>query len=232
MTLKFYQNHLNFLINSGVNNFIQDVKYNKFDNKSQSISVNLDEINSLDTLRDFINSTNICLLKKQAKKMVFSDGNPNSSIMFIGEAPGADEDRIGKPFVGKAGQLLDKMLKSINLNRKEVYISNVIPWRPPNNRQPTTEEIMQCLPFIQKHIEIIQPKILILLGSTASKALLTTTQPMSKLIGTWHNYTSININYSILTRSIYHPAFLLRKPENKKICWEDMKEIKKVILKN
>ena len=149
--------------------------------------------------------------------------------MLIGEAPGADEDKFGKPFVGRAGKLLDKMLAAIKLDRNKVYISNVVPWRPQGNRQPTTEEILQCLPFIQKHIEIINPSILVLLGGTATKALLTTNQGITKLRGKWHTYNSLGLLNPILTRAIFHPAFLLRSPEHKKSTWEDLLEIQKKI---
>ena len=180
-------------------------------------------------LKIFIQNSNICALKNNAIQSVFSDGNPSSKIMFIGEAPGADEDKYGKPFVGRAGKLLDKMIESIGLDRDKIYISNVIPWRPPNNRQPTTEEILQCLPFIQKHIDIIQPLIIILLGGTAAKALLTSTQGISKLRGKWHQYNTLGLPNTIMARAIFHPAFLLRSPAFKKETWEDLLEIKKNI---
>ena len=134
---------------------------------------------------------------------------------------------FGKPFVGKAGQLLDKMLESIGLDRSKVYISNIIPWRPPGNRQPTTEEILQCLPFIQKHIELINPSILILLGGTASKALLITSEGITKLRGKWHEYNNLRLPSPIPVRALFHPAFLLRSPHYKKQAWEDLLEIKK-----
>ena len=124
-------------------------------------------------------------------------------------------------------ELLDKMIASIGLDRDKIYISNVVPWRPPNNRQPTTEEILQCLPFIQRHIEIINPLIIVLLGGTASKALLTTTEGITKLRGTWHHYNSLGLSNPILTRAIFHPAFLLRSPQFKKQTWEDLQEIQK-----
>jgi DNA polymerase len=149
--------------------------------------------------------------------------------MLIGEAPGAEEDKLGKPFVGAAGQLLNKMLAAINLDRNSVYITNIVPWRPPNNRAPNTEEILQCLPFIQKHIEIIQPSILVLLGGTATKAILATTLGITKIRGKWHKYNSLNIKVPILTMAVYHPAFLLRSPGHKKEAWEDLQKIQKKI---
>ena len=149
--------------------------------------------------------------------------------MLIGEAPGSEEDKYGKPFVGRAGKLLDKMLAAIGLDRNNVYISNIVPWRPLGNRQPTTEEILQCLSFIQKHIEIISPLILILLGGTAAKALLTTNQGITKLRGTWYQYNTLGLLNPIPTRTIFHPAFLLRSPGYKKQTWEDLLEIQKKI---
>ena len=149
--------------------------------------------------------------------------------MLIGEAPGAEEDKLGKPFVGAAGQLLNKMLAAINLDRNSVYITNIVPWRPPNNRAPNTEEILQCLPFIQKHIEIIQPSILVLLGGTATKAILATTLGITKLRGKWHEYNSLTIKEPIPTMTMYHPAFLLRSPGHKKEAWKDLQKIQKKI---
>ena len=119
------------------------------------------------------------------------------------------------------------MIASIGLDRDKIYLSNVIPWRPPNNRQPTSEEILQCLPFIQRHIEIINPSIIVLLGGTASKALLTTNEGITKLRGTWHQYNSLGLSNPVLTRAIFHPAFLLRSPQFKKQTWEDLQEIQK-----
>jgi DNA polymerase len=156
--------------------------------------------------------------------MVFSDGNPKSKIMLIGEAPGHDEDIQGKPFVGRSGKLLDKMLEAIELNREKVYIANIIPWRPPSNRRPTDEEIEICLPFIKKHIELIKPKVLMLLGSTATFALLKNTEGISKIRGKWVDLNLNNI--SVPTLPTFHPAFLLRQPAQKKHVWEDLKSLK------
>ena len=165
--------------------YLKLIKYYKFINynliynnkainryKKENFELPKDKAKSLDFLKNSIINLKNCDLKKQAKNIVFSDGNPKSKIMLIGEAPGANEDQEGLPFVGRAGQLLDKMLSSINLDRKKVYISNIINYRPPENRKPTDAEIKRYLPFISKHIEIIQPKILVLLGSTAMSALI------------------------------------------------------------
>ena len=189
-------------------------------------------INSLSDLKKSVENFNRCELKKNAITTVFSDGNPNSRIMLIGEAPGSDEDSQGLPFVGRAGQLLNKMLNSIELNRKDVYITNIIPWRPPGNRQPTTSEILLCLPFIQRHIELINPSILVLLGGTATKSLLLSDAGIMKLRGKWHNYSSYGLKNPIPTRAIFHPAFLLRSPTYKKQAWEDLLAVKERLQNN
>ena len=156
--------------------------------------------------------------------MVFSDGNPKSKIMLIGEAPGANEDEEGLPFVGRAGALLDKMLASIDLDRKKVYISNIINYRPPDNRRPTDEEIKRYLPFITKHIEIINPKILVLLGSTAMNALIGSDVVISKMRGKWIEKKFGNIKTSVIIT--FHPAFLMRQPAQKKMAWIDLQMIR------
>ena len=234
MPLNSELKNLKFLINSGINVFIQDtpnpIYQIKQEQNKNNVDIKIDNISNIKTLNElksFIVSSNVCPLKKNAIQAVFADGNPSAKIMLIGEAPGAEEDKYGLPFVGKAGQLLDKMLLAIGLNRKNVYISNVVPWRPPGNRQPTNEEILECLPFIQKHIEIINPSILVLLGGTASKALLATSQGITKLRGKWHQYNSWGLPKPIITRAIFHPAFLLRSPGYKKQAWEDLLEIQK-----
>ena len=192
--------------------------------------MDLKDIQTISELEKFIKKSDKCLLKNTAKKTVIADGNPKAKLMIIGEAPGREEDEQGKPFVGQAGQLLNKMLAAINLQRENVYITNVVPWRPPNNREPSSDEILQCLPFIQKHIEIINPSMLVLLGGTAAKAILTTNHGITKLRGIWHAYNSPRLDNSIPTRAIFHPAFLLRSPARKKEAWEDLLEIQKKII--
>ncbi len=184
----------------------------------------INKISSLEELKSFMSDFKGCELYKSSTNMVFSDGNPNSEIMLIGEAPGHDEDIQGKPFVGRSGKLLDKMLEAIELNREKVYIANIIPWRPPSNRRPTDEEIEICLPFIKKHIELIKPKVLMLLGSTATFALLKNTEGITKIRGKW---VDLNLNsISVPTLPTFHPAFLLRQPAQKKHVWEDLKSLK------
>ncbi len=165
-----------------------------------------------------------CDLKKKAKNLVFCDGNPKSKIMLIGEAPGASEDEEGLPFVGRAGVLLDKMLTSINLDRKKVYISNIVNYRPPDNRRPTEEEVKRYLPFITRHIEIIDPKILVLLGSTAMNALIGNEMVISKMRGKWLEKKIGCCKTSVIIT--FHPAFLMRQPAQKKMAWIDLKMIR------
>ena len=239
MSLYLELKNLKYMLNSGINTFVQNTPNSIYKTKKEQNNVkndpkikNMLDIQTLVELEVFIQNSNVCALKNNAMHTVFADGNPSSRIMLIGEAPGADEDKYGKPFVGRAGQLLDKMLEAIELDRNKVYISNVVPWRPLGNRQPTTEEILQCLPYIQRHIEIIKPLTLILLGGTAAKALLTSNQGITKLRGRWHQYNSIGLSNPIPTRAIFHPAFLLRSPGYKKITWEDLLEIQKEIKSN
>ena len=175
------------------------------------------------------NITNIknCELKKNSKNIVFSDGNPNSKIMIVGEGPGANEDLEGVPFIGKTGELLDKMLLSINLGRDNVYITNVVNYRPPENRNPTTEEIARYLPYLTKHIEIIDPKILILLGSSALNAVVGDEQKISEIRGKWINKKIGKCSTSVIVS--FHPAFLMRQPDQKAMSWIDLKMIRKKI---
>ena len=225
---------LELLIKSGVCFFIKNQPNNLYIPKKNDIfpkesvyGLDLKNIKTVDELVNFINKSDQCLLKNTAKKTVIADGNPEAKLMIIGEAPGREEDEQGIPFVGKAGQLLNNMLAAINLQRGDVYITNVIPWRPPNNRTPTSEEILQCLPFLQKHIEIIKPNFLLLLGATAAKAILSTPLSISKLRNKWHIYNSVNLSITIKTLVSYHPAFLLRSPASKKEAWKDLQFLQK-----
>ena len=192
--------------------------------KKNSFEISVDKASNLKKLKKSIAEIRNCTQKKNAKNIVFSDGNPKSKIMLIGEAPGANEDEEGLPFVGRAGALLDKMLAAINLDRKKVYISNIINYRPPDNRRPTDEEIKRYLPFITKHIEIINPKILVLLGSTAMNALIGNEIVISKMRGKWIEKKFGNCKTSVIIT--FHPAFLMRQPAQKKMAWIDLKMIR------
>ena len=195
--------------------------------KKDNFEIPEDRSKSLELLKRSIINLKNCDLKKNAKNIVFSDGNPKSKIMFIGEAPGANEDEEGLPFVGRAGMLLDKMLAAINLDRRKVYISNIINYRPPENRRPTEEEIKRYLPFITKHIEIIDPKILVLLGSTAMNALIGNDIVISKMRGKWIEKKFGNCKTSVIIT--FHPAFLMRQPAQKKMAWIDLKMVREKI---
>ena len=192
--------------------------------KKDALEISGDKAKNLDLLKKSIIGLKNCDLKKHAKNIVFSDGNPKSKIMLIGEAPGANEDHEGLPFVGRAGQLLDKMLSAIDLDRRKVYISNIINYRPPENRRPTEDEIKRYLPFISKHIEIIKPKILILLGSTAMNALISSEKVISKMRGKWIEKQFGTWKTSVIIT--FHPAFLMRQPAQKKMAWIDLKMIR------
>ena len=183
-----------------------------------------DDIEALLELKNEIKKIKNCNLKKNASNIVFSDGNPKSKIMLVGEAPGANEDKEGLPFVGRAGILLNKMLASIDLDRDKVYISNIVNYRPPENRKPNDEEIERYLPFITKHIEIINPKILVLLGSTAMSALIGNNEVISKARGKWIEKKFGSCKTSIIIT--FHPAFLMRQPAQKKMAWIDLKMIR------
>ena len=220
------KNRLKSNITEDEANLSQNDKYSDELNNISSLP-DLKAINNLDDLKDYMSKFKGCELYKSATNMVFSDGNKSSQIMLIGEAPGHDEDVQGKPFVGRSGKLLNKMLEAIGLSRETVYIANIVPWRPPNNRRPTEEEINICLPFIRKHIELIAPKVLMLLGSTATYALLRNKEGITKIRGKW-----VDMEFGKLkvpTLPSFHPAFLLRQPAQKKYSWEDLKMLKKKI---
>ena len=182
------------------------------------------KLQKLNKLKTNIKLIKNCDLKKSATNLVFADGNINSKIMIIGEGPGANEDLEGKPFVGRAGKLLDKMLAAIKLDRTKVYISNVVNYRPPENRKPTEFEINRYLPYLKNHIEIINPKILLLLGSTALNALIGDESVISKARGKWVQKKIGTAKPWVIAS--FHPAFLMRQPEQKKLAWIDLKMIR------
>jgi uracil-DNA glycosylase family 4 len=185
----------------------------EIDNPSPSQIITLDEV------RKELGDCKRCKLHRTRKTIVFGEGNEKAKLMFIGEGPGYDEDVQGRPFVGKAGQLLTKILQSINFPREEVYITNIIKCRPPQNRNPEPDEIQSCNPFLMKQIDVIQPKIICALGAFASQTLLKTDAKITALRGKFYDFEGIQV---IPT---YHPAFLLRNPERKREVWEDMKKI-------
>lgn len=173
----------------------------------------------LASLRAAMENFQGCALKATAKHTVFADGDPSARVMLVGEAPGRDEDLQGRPFAGRSGQLLDRMLAAISLDRSQVYISNILPWRPPGNRTPTSAEIALCLPFIERHIQLMSPDILVLLGGISVKALFDSSEGITRLRGRWKIYRAGEKEIPAL--AVFHPAFLLRQPAQKKQAWQD-----------
>ena len=212
------------LINSYKINYIfSDKPINRFKIKPKVEDKSIE----LKKLKHEIENIKNCQLKDSARKLVFGDGDNQSKIMIIGEGPGQKEDEIGKPFVGDAGMLLNKMLNAINIRREKIYITNVVNYRPPNNRKPESAEIIRYANFLRKHISVIDPKILILMGSTAMESLFGSNIKISKERGVWKNIIINNKTY--LCMITFHPAYLLRQPDQKKYSWIDLKEIRKKI---
>ena len=182
---------------------------------------------TLEGLRELLENFDGCALRATATRLVFADGNPKARIMFVGEAPGRDEDIEGVPFVGRSGKLLDRMMAAIGLDRSKVYIANVIPWRPPGNRTPTPQETQICLPFIQRQIELVNPDIMVTLGNPSTQALLETREGIMRTRGKWMEYhTGTRTIRAIAT---FHPAYLLRSPSYKRLAWQDLRAIKKAL---
>jgi uracil-DNA glycosylase family 4 len=180
---------------------------------------------TLEALRALLETFDGCALKHTATRLVFSDGNPQARIMFVGEAPGRDEDIEGLPFVGRSGKLLDRMIAAIGLDRSKAYIANVIPWRPPGNRTPTPQETQICLPFIQRQIELVNPDVLVTLGNPSTQTLLSTREGIMKTRGKWFDYdTGTRTIRAIAT---FHPAYLLRSPSYKRMSWQDLRAVAK-----
>jgi DNA polymerase len=176
---------------------------------------------SLPELAEALAAFDGCPLKRTATNLVFADGNPEARIMLIGEAPGADEDRQGKPFVGVSGQLLDRMLAGVGLDRRSAYITNIIFWRPPGNRPPTAAEVAACLPFVERHIELAMPELLVLLGAPSTQTLLGRSDGISRLRGRWFPYQTAGMANPVPAMPTYHPAYLLRQPGQKRAAWRD-----------
>ncbi len=182
------------------------------------------EADSLDALKAAMAGFELCPLKATASNLVFGAGNPAAQVMFIGEAPGADEDRQGLPFVGVSGQLLDRMMASIGLDREHAYITNILPWRPPGNRKPTPPETAMCLPFIRRHIALVAPRVLVCVGGTSAQNLLALKEGITRSRGRWFIYDPEG--RAIATMAIFHPAYLLRSPALKRDAWRDLQAIR------
>jgi DNA polymerase len=178
---------------------------------------------NLEQLRIILEKFEGCALKATASRLVFADGTPGAPVMIVGEAPGRDEDEIGRPFVGRAGQLLDRMLQAIGLDRSQVYIANTVPWRPPGNRTPTPQEIAICQPFIARQIELAQPRLLVTMGAPATQTLLGVTEGILRARGRWFEYRQGSIQVPAL--ATLHPAYLLRQPSQKALAWRDLRAL-------
>lgn len=182
---------------------------------------------SLDELERILADFDACPLRFTAKNLVFADGNPEARVMFLGEAPGADEDRIGKPFMGRSGQLLDKMMKAVGLDRTSAYIGNIVPWRPPGNRNPTPQEVAVCRPFVERQIELVDPDIIVCLGAPATQALTGTKDGILRTRGRLFPYKLPNREVKLL--ATLHPAFLLRQPVQKRLAWRDFRSLRALL---
>lgn len=180
---------------------------------------------TMEQLRAVMEAYEGCALKKRATQLCFADGNPEAEIMLVGEGPGEQEDLAGKPFVGRAGQLLDRMLAAIGLDRTTVFIANMVPWRPPGNREPSPEELALCLPFLYRQVELVAPKVLVTLGNVPTRALFGTTQGITRTRGQWRELT-IN-GHGMQALPMLHPAYLLRMPASKALAWRDLLELKR-----
>lgn len=210
----------------GIEHIFHVIDYKEKIDKNQKLEPNniSQKLNfsSLDELRQAVSNLDFPL-KKTARHTVFSDGDPNSDVMIIGEAPGQDEDEQGKPFVGQSGKLLNAILSAVGLKRSEVYISNIVFWRPPGNRTPSSEEIAFCMPYVEQHIKLVRPKVLLLLGGVAVKSILNTSESISKLRGACSTYRHIP------TIATFHPAYLLRSPGQKELAFRDFILLKKTL---
>ena len=185
-----------------------------------------DQVKTLKELKEAVRSFEGCALKKTATNTVFADGNPRANVMLIGEAPGSQEDQQGIPFCGPSGMLLDKMFAAIGIDRNNVYISNTLFWRPPGNRQPSKEELAICEPFVQKHIALINPALLIACGGVAVGSLLKKEQGITRLRGHFHEYTNPYLSNPLPIAVLFHPSYLLRQPGQKRLAWHDMLAIR------
>lgn len=181
---------------------------------------------SVEALRDALERFDGCALKATATRLCFADGSPSAPLMLVGEAPGAEEDRQGKPFVGPSGQLLDRMLASIGLDRRQIWITNVIYWRPPGNRPPTAQEIATCLPFLHRQIELVAPQLIVSVGGIAARALFGVDEGVTRLRGRRFSYQPPNGGPPIPALVMFHPAYLLRQPAQKKFAWRDLLAIR------
>lgn len=191
--------------------------------------IDLKHVTTLADLKSAMEKIQNLSIKDTAMNLVFGEGPLHAPLMLVGEAPGEEEDRSGRPFIGRAGQLLEKMISALSFTRDQVYITNVLPWRPPGNRTPKADEVATCLPFLMRHIEIVQPKVLLLLGGPSAKALLGKEESVTRMRGIWWEYHSAGLPESVPALVTYHPAYLLRTPLAKRESWRDLRLLKKKI---
>ena len=227
--------YLNFLKKVGISSFLQNkpnIFYENEDNKNNNLSnLGINEVKKLNDLESLIIKSNNLKFKNYFNKIIIGEGNENAKIFIIGEFPEEENQKI-KPFAGESKKLLDKMLKAINLDKKFVYKSNVIPWLIDKNKKIENIDILKCLPFIQRQIEIINPKIILLMGPIAAKAILNSNLDFTNLRGKWHKYKSINFDQSIECLVTYHPKYLVQFPKEKKYAWEDLQMLQKKLNEN
>src|SRR6266853_1185500 len=219
------QQLLAFYLEAGVDCALTDEPVNRL--ADPDVAPAPSKTDTLEALRALLENFDGCALKHTATRLVFADGNPQARIMFVGEAPGRDEDIEGLPFVGRSGKLLDRMIAAIGLDRSKAYIAHVIPWRPPGNRTPTPQETQICLPFIQRQIEQVNPDVLGTLGNPSTQTLLSTREGIMKTRGKWFDYdTGTRVIRALAT---FHPAYLLRSPSYKRMSWQDLRAIAKAL---
>jgi len=192
----------------------------------QSAAITAAAAMSLKELKAAVEAFDGCALKSTAKSTVFADGNPDGRLMVIGEAPGSDEDRQGLPFIGVAGKLLDRMLGSIGYSRETAYIINVIPWRPPGNRNPTPEEVAICTPFLERHVALVKPEVILMVGGLSAKTLLNRPEGITRLRGRWEAVSALGLEQPIPAIATFHPTYLLRSPQQKRLAWRDLLAVK------
>lgn len=226
--------YINFLKNSGISSFLKEKPNNLYqkntEKKTSSDVTNIENIKNIEDLKTYIVNFNIPTLKNNTKHTILGNGNINANIMIIGDPPNDEDEKEGKFMSGEAGQLLIKMLAAINIKLEAIYLNTIIPWRIKKNREPTNKEILLCLPFIEKYIELIKPSIILLMGQGAAKALLTTNLDINELRGKWHEYKSIHTDQTIQCLVTHDPKLLLKLPNLKRQSWEDLKMIKQKIL--
>ena len=226
--------YINFLKYSGISVFLKEDPNNLYEKNTQkktsSNITNIENIKNIEDLKTYIVNFITPILKKRSKHIIFGNGNTNSNIMIIGDPPNDEDEKEGKFMSGEAGKLLKKMLGAINLELEAVYLNTIIPWKIQKNQEPSNKEILLCLPFIEKYIELIKPSIILLMGQSATKGLLTTNLAISELRGKWHEYKSIHTTQTIKCLVTHDPRLLLKFPNFKRQAWEDLKMIQQKIL--